>query len=250
MTTPPPPPPPPLRRWPLLLSLALMAIACGPAQAGIVLNNTRVVFDGSKQEVSVTVSNPTAQHYAVQAWINTEADDDTQATPFMATPPLFRLDSRQEQSVRILDVGARLPGDRESLFYVNVQEIPASRDSDDNVLKVALRTRIKMFYRPPGLPGSALQAGGQLQWSLQRENGRRTLQVDNPTPYHVSFIGIKVADAKREHEIAAPLMVAPRSVRHYPLNEPSWLPDSVVFSTINDHGGYSEPVRVPVAGGA
>jgi hypothetical protein len=39
-------------------------------------------------------------------------------------------------------------------------------------------------------------------------------------------------------------------VRHYPLNEPSWLPDSVVFSTINDHGGYSEPVRVPVAGGA
>lgn len=217
-----------------------------PAHGGIVLNNTRVVFDGGKRETTVTVSNPTTQAYAVQAWVNTAADDDSIAAPFMATPPLFRLDSRKEQSVRLLGTQAGLPTDRESLFYFNVQEIPAAKSAEDNVLKVALRTRIKLFYRPQGLAGSPLEAGGQLQWILSRQAGRQHLRVINPTPFHVSFIGIKVVAERREDEIYAPVMVAPFASRSYPLANQDWAPDAVVFSTINDHGGYSTPLRRPL----
>jgi chaperone protein EcpD len=113
---------------------------------------------------------------------------------------------------------------------------------------VALRTRIKMFYRPRGLPGSPLDAGGQLQWTLARQAGRRHVQVHNPTPFHVSFIGIKVVAERREDEIYAPVMVAPFASRSYPLASQDWVPDTVVFSTINDHGGYSTPLRRPLSG--
>jgi chaperone protein EcpD len=238
------------KRWWLWASPVFWAIASSPSQAGVVLNNTRLVFDGSKKEASLTVSNPTTQNYAIQAWVNTAQDDDTQVSPFMATPPLFRLDSRKEQGVRILDTGAALPADRESLFYFNVQEIPAASSGEANVLKVALRTRIKLFYRPAGLNGSAALAGQQLQWSLMQHAGQRALQVSNPTPFHVSFIGIKVTNGEREHEIQAPLMVAPFATRAYPLDSPLWQPHSVVFSTINDHGGYSQPSRVSLPGSA
>lgn len=237
------------RQIAFLTALSLTTTPSLPASAGVTLNNTRLVFDGQKKEVTMTVSNPTAQNYAIQAWINTAADDDSLASPFMATPPLFRLDSRKDQTVRVLNAGAALPQDRESLFYFNVQEIPTSSDLDDNVLKVALRTRIKMFYRPAGLQGTALGASQHLRWSLTRKAGLQTLRVDNPTPYHVSFIGIKVTSGSREHEVYAPLMVAPHSSRSYPLDTVQWPPDSVVFSTINDHGGYSEPLRTPLSNG-
>ncbi|MGH8410067.1 MAG: fimbria/pilus periplasmic chaperone, partial [Pseudomonas sp.] len=107
----------------LLLSTALLSTA---SQAGVMLGGTRIVFDGNKRDASITVSNTTAQPYMVQTWVNTEADDMTTATPFVSTPPLFRLDPRKEQMVRIQKVAGNLPSDRESVFYFNAQEIPVA----------------------------------------------------------------------------------------------------------------------------
>ncbi len=39
--------------------------------------------------------------------------------------------------------------DRESLFWLNIQEIPPISSADDsNVLAVALNTQVKLIYRP------------------------------------------------------------------------------------------------------
>ncbi|MEN2733548.1 fimbria/pilus periplasmic chaperone [Escherichia coli] len=43
----------------------------------------------------------------------------------MITPPIFRMDSKSGQTVRIVYTGESLPKDRESLFYLNVLDIPA-----------------------------------------------------------------------------------------------------------------------------
>lgn len=223
-----------------------LAASASPGWAGVVLDNTRVVFDAGKLETSMTLSNPTRQPYAIQAWVNSASDDDSLAAPFIATPPLFRIDPRKEQGLRVLRTKGALAEDRESLYYLNIQEIPSAGTSADNVLKVALRTRIKLFYRPAGLPGAALEAGSKLHWSLVTENGQHRLRVENPTPFHVSFIGIKVAKGQQEHEIYAPLMVEPFAERHYPVQQIGWTPEAVVFSTINDHGGYSQPLRRPL----
>lgn len=231
---------------------AVLAVLLGSAllsagsQAGVMLGGTRIVFDGTKRDASITVSNTTAQPYAVQTWINTEADDNTSATPFVATPPLFRLNPRKEQMVRIQKIPGDIPEDRESVFYFNAQEIPVAGKADENTLKIAMRTRIKLFYRPAGLKGTSLDALEKLSWSLVNEQGKPVLQVNNPSAFHVSFIGVKIATASQNVEVNEPKMVAPMSSERYPLPSFSGRADAVVFSAINDYGGYSEPKKVPL----
>lgn len=227
----------------LLLGTAMLSAT---SQAGVMLGGTRIVFDGSKRDASITVSNTTAQPYAVQTWINTEADDNTTATPFVATPPLFRLDPRKEQMVRIQKVPGDVPKDRESVFYFNAQEIPVAGKADENTLKIAMRTRIKLFYRPAGLKGNPLDALEKLTWNLVQEQGKTVLQVNNPSAFHVSFIGVKVAAGGKDLEVNEPKMVAPMSSQRYPLPGFNGRASDVVFSAINDYGGYSEPKKVPL----
>ncbi|XMB50648.1 molecular chaperone [Pseudomonas fluorescens] len=227
----------------VLLSSALLGSV---SQAGVMLGGTRIVFDGSKRDASITVGNTTAQPYAVQTWINTEADDNTTATPFVATPPLFRLDPHKEQMVRIQKVPGPLPKDRESVFYFNAQEIPVAGKADENTLKIAMRTRIKLFYRPAGLKGSSLDALEQLRWSLVQQQGKTMLVVNNPSSFHVSFIGVKVAAGAQSLEVSEPKMVAPMSSQQYPLPGFNSRSGQVTFSAINDFGGYSAPSTVPL----
>ncbi len=230
--------------------VALLLLASGKALAGISLSHTRLIFEGQRNDVSITVGNATTRPYAVQTWVNTQADDNSVAAPFIATPPLFRLDGRKEQLVRVVRTGEIPATDRESVYYFNAQEIPAASDQD-NVLKVALRTRIKLFYRPAGLKGSLLEALPTLAWSWSTRQGKPVLRVDNPSPFHVSFIDIQVGSGKQRTEVDAPMMVAPFSSREYPVAlAPGAQPDAVWFSAINDHGGYTEPARVDLKASA
>lgn len=232
--------------------LPLAAVALGSVllstagQAGVMLGGTRIVFDGNKRDASIMVSNTTAQPYAVQTWINTAADDNTTTTPFVATPPLFRLDPRKEQMVRIQKVPGALPQDRESVFYFNAQEIPVAGKGNENTLKVAMRTRIKLFYRPAKLPGSAYDAPNALRWSLVQDNGKTALQVNNPSAYHVSFIAVKVSAGPQQLEVVEPKMVAPMSTQRFALPGFKGNNGEVMFSFINDFGGYAEPLTAPL----
>ena len=225
----------------VLLGSALLSVA---SQAGVMLGGSRIGFDGNKRDASISVGNTTAQPYAVQTWINTEADDNSTATPFVATPPLFRLDPRKEQMVRIQKVPGALPEDRESVFYFNAQEIPVAGKAGENTLKIAMRTRIKLFYRPAGLQGNPLEALPQLRWSLAQEQGKSVLVVNNPSAFHVSFIGVKVIAGAQTVEVEEPKMVAPMSSQRYALPGFSGRSGDVLFSAINDYGGYSEPAKV------
>jgi chaperone protein EcpD len=232
----------------MFFTAILSVFYSNPSQAGVVLGGTRIVFDGSKRDASITVSNTTGKPYAVQTWVNTADDHNTTATPFVATPPLFRLNARKEQIVRILKVPGALPEDRESVFYFNAQEIPVASEGEENTLKIAMRTRIKLFYRPAKLTGKPEQALSALRWSLLEEKGESVLQVHNPSAFHVSFIGLKIAAGKKETEIAEPAMVVPMSNQRYALGSFKGSPDAqVIFSAINDYGGYTEPLRVPLA---
>lgn len=231
----------------VMLAVVLGSVLFGnTSHAGVMLGGTRIVFDGSKRDASITVGNTTSQPYAVQTWVNTEADDNTTATPFVATPPLFRLDPQKEQMVRIQKVPGELPQDRESVFYFNAQEIPVAAKAGENTLKIALRTRIKLFYRPPGLKGNSLDALETLRWSLVQEQGQTILVVNNPSAFHVSFIGVKVAAGAQSLEVKEPKMVAPMSSQRYALPGFSSRNGEVMFSAINDFGGYSEPTTVPL----
>ncbi|MBH3429134.1 molecular chaperone [Pseudomonas alkylphenolica] len=236
----------PSLRWPLLAAIVGSSFFSTNSWGGLMLSSTRLVFDGSKRDTSITASNSTPLPYAVQVWINNENDDNSVTVPFVASPALFRLDAKKEQIVRVQKVPGELPQDRESVFYLNAQEIPQASAGDNNTLKIAIRTRIKLFYRPAGLKGQMLEALPTLNWTISKKEGQSVLSVENPSAFHLSFAGVQLMAGDQVVNVQDPAMVAPMSSQHYPVPGPAGKATEVQFSVINDYGGYSEPTRAPI----
>ncbi|MHC8388604.1 fimbrial biogenesis chaperone [Pseudomonas sp. MDT2-39-1] len=224
----------------------LVAGACySPvAFSGVMLSGTRIILNADERNVSTVVSNITDKDYAVQVWVNGQEDNNNALSPFIAMPALFRVRAGEEQVVRIIKTPGTLPLDRESVFYFNAQEIPIASKNDENALKVAIRTRVKFFYRPEKLATKPADAPGQLQWKLVNTASGSSLRVTNPSPYHITFIGIKAMDGNNAIELSDVAMVAPKSSQEYPLEHKVGAQKvDVEFSVINDYGGYSAPSK-------
>ena len=85
-----------------------------------------------------------------------------------------------------------LPQGRESLFWLNIKAIP-SASKQMNSLQIAVKTRIKLIYRPETLRASTPEEqANKLTW---RRAGN-TLQVNNPTPYVINFNEITLGNKK------------------------------------------------------
>jgi chaperone protein EcpD len=236
------------RRSLAALCLTTMVAWQSSVQAALTMSTTRVVYEGDRRGVSLIVANPSKGAFAVQAWVNTQEDDTTSAVPFVVTPALFRLDPAKQQQVRISGLPNQLPTDRESLFYFNLQEIPQVDASHQNVLAIALRTRIKLFYRPAVLKEGPAHQQTALKWSVVEHEGKKRLAVDNPTPYHVTFSRLMLHGKGEPERLEITRMIAPLSRQYYDVSSSQLhAPLRVEFATINDYGGASQPLSVPVA---
>ncbi|OQS35946.1 fimbrial biogenesis chaperone [Chromobacterium haemolyticum] len=218
----------------LLQAAGLAAwLAMSHANAGISLNGTRVIFDGAHPEASVTVRNHGAD-ILVQSWLEA-LDGDKAELPFAITPPLTRLPAGQEQLLRILYAGAGASDQQETAFWLNVQEIPQAAGKG-NVLQLAVRQRVKVFYRPPGLDGDALQAPERLRWRLRRERGNSWLQADNPSRYHVTVTGLTLLSGGKSKEISRARMLAPDTGGQWSLPADTADDARLRYQIINDFG--------------
>ena len=230
-------------RWIFCLAL-MLGLHWTAALAGVLVGGTRVILHEKSREASISVRNTGSTPYVVQAWM--DAGEGKNKTPFLVNPPLSRLEPGMENILRILRVSAALPKDRESVFWLNVKEIP-EKSSEENVLQVAVRTRIKLFYRPSGLPGRAAEAKEQLQWAVSAgDKGDAVLRVGNPTPYHITLTTLNVNGGQQEIDAD---MAPPFGELAYPLTAVKSPQEvQVIFSTITDYGGETakEKVRVPV----
>lgn len=201
------------------------------AWAGVVVGGTRVVYDGARKEASISVDNPDkTTPYLIQSWVEDTTSGKAVPAPFIMTPPLFRLEVGQENVLRIIRTGGHLAEDQESVFWINIKSIPSTEKTDANTLQIAVKTRIKLFYRPAGLPGNSADAYKMLVFS--RSGGQ--LKIENPTPYYVSFYRISIGDK----ELQEPGMVAPQSTLL--LNVPAGISGAASWQSINDYGGISE----------
>ncbi|WP_409455995.1 fimbria/pilus periplasmic chaperone [Pantoea brenneri] len=214
------------------VTVALMSLtAMQAANAAVALDRTRVIFDGSQKSMSVNIRNDnTKLPYLAQAWVEDSNGQKIQS-PLMALPPLQRVEPGAKSLVKIqlsADATAKLPQDRESLFYFNLREIPP-KSQKANVLQLALQTRVKMFYRPTALvkKGASSETPWQEQLTLTRQGDR--YQVTNPTPYYVTL----VADGKTEMK---PLMLAPQSSADLGVRAAA-LGSQPHIAYINDWGG-------------
>lgn len=241
-------------RLTIFFAFAFSALAASlgfvsPAMAaGVVIDGTRVVYPGQKREVTINVHNNGSAPSLVQAWLdagNSQAKPGEDKVPFLLTPPLFRLDPTKGQSLRLFYTQEPLPADRESLFWLNVLDIPPREPVNPdmpNKLEFAFKHRIKLFFRPDKLPGTAADAPAQLTWKLVAKDGKVGLEVGNPTPYHVSFNQVTVIAGGASLSAKAD-MVSPFASRTLDLSKPEVEPAGplqVDYSFINDYGGITK----------
>lgn len=230
----------------LCAAAAALCLGAPLAHASVVITGTRVIFNAAQGETTVRLTNDNSRPALVEAWIDdgdVNSTPDSAHTPFLITPPLFRMDPNKDQSLRILFApGSQpLPTDRETLFWLNVLEIPpkpGGAAADRNTLQFAIRSRLKLFYRPAELPGDPLKAPDLLVFKVASDAQGAALDVHNPTPYYVTISklsfgseGVPVAGAEG--------MVAPFGDLHLPLKNLAHVPaagTSIAFTTIDDYG--------------
>lgn len=210
----------------IFIASALISTGLSAANAGVVIGGTRVVYDGNKKEASISVNNPDSTPYLIQSWIE-PLNGGAEKAPFIITPPLYRLDKDQQNVERIILAGA-LPQNKESLYWLNIKAIP-SAPRKDNTLQIAVKTQIKLIYRPSSLKGTTPEdLAEKLQWSRVGNN----IQVTNPTSYVMNFNMINVAGRQLDNVS----YVLPGSTAQFSL--PNGVSGGAVkFSIINDYGG-------------
>lgn len=217
------------------IALVVMGLAVPSVHAGIVLNTTRVIYQGSDKEASLGVQNSGAGEILLQSWLEAQGsagNDAAQDMPFIVTPALARMAGGSRQLLRIIHSGAGMPADRESVLWLNVQEIPQT--AAENTLQIAVRQRIKVFFRPEGLVGDPLQAPEKLRW----RRGGNVLHVENPGPYHVSMLRLSARQRGAELAGLDRQMLAPHQSLSLPLVDGNKAaPLEVSFMSINDFGG-------------
>lgn len=229
-----------LARRLFVLALLIMGMA---AHAAVVLDGTRVIYPSDRRDVTVRLKNMGDVPGLVQSWIDTGdpgQKPETLDVPFSITPSMFRMEPGRSQVLRLVYLGGQLPGDRESVFWLNVLEVPPkpADASQTNYLQFAVKTRIKIFYRPVQLREAPEDAVKALRWErVSAEGERLTVKVINPTPFHVSFGRLAAVGGSPDGTVNG--MVAPFADATFVLKTPG-MPASNVsriqFNTINDYG--------------
>jgi len=242
----------------LLLALVLLATPLS-SMGNISIQGSRVIYDQGQRDIDVHLLQVGTMPGFVQIWLDEgdatlEAQDVNPA--FTLAPSIARMEPGGRQIVRIVHSRNDLPDDRESLLWFNVLETPLSSSGS----QPGVRTRIKFFYRPRGLPTPPEKAHEALQFSLEPPSvdGVLNVRVYNPTPYHITFRELALQDAVAVDTPAlagfstdAPdeRMVAPMSELVLPFtrigNTPVSLPAEALvrFSIINDYGGEAHGQR-------
>ncbi|HAI6538652.1 TPA: fimbria/pilus outer membrane usher protein [Escherichia coli] len=168
--------------------LLLLLFACHStiANAAVALGATRVIYPANQKQVLLPVTNnDPASVYLIQSWI--ENAGDQKDTQFVITPPLFSMQGKKENTLRIINAtNHQLPGDRESLFWVNVKAIPAMEkdQKNENTLQLAIISRIKMFYRPTHLAMAPEEAPAMLRF--RRSNSGSSNSSDSNKWQHIN----------------------------------------------------------------
>ncbi|MEQ5117327.1 fimbria/pilus periplasmic chaperone [Morganella morganii] len=197
---------------------------------GVTVGGTRIIYNGEKKEASLNITSTDINPYLIQSWVE-PTQDSSQKSPFIITPPLFRIENNEQNVLRVVRTGGNLPEDRESLYWINVKAIPAGNKGDgNNSLQIAINTRIKLIYRPEMLTDSPENMAKNLMWN---QSGN-LLTVTNPTPYIMNFQSVNVG----EYKIKDATYVMPMSEATFTV--PDGISGVISWRIINDYGGIGE----------
>ncbi|HDQ6741188.1 TPA: fimbria/pilus periplasmic chaperone [Escherichia coli O128AB:H2] len=196
-----------------VLLLLLFACHSTVANAAVALGATRVIYPANQKQVLLPVTNnDPASVYLIQSW-----------------------QGKKENTLRIINAtNHQLPGDRESLFWVNVKAIPAMEkdQKNENTLQLAIISRIKMFYRPTNLAMAPEEAPAMLRF---RRSGSK-LTLINPTPYFITVTNMKAGNSNLPNTMVPPKGEVSVDITHAATGD-------ISFQTINDYGALTPRIK-------
>lgn len=211
-------------------AIILAFMLCMPARAGIVVESTRYLYKQGAREITAQIDNKDNIPYLIKSWVEAPKG---QAPSFMVTPPLFRLEGNEKNTVRIFSTAnLNAPADRESIYFFNVMAIPPSDDSyaNANTVQLAVRHRMRLVYRPQALLEKSINSEAEkLVW---KKVGKK-LVIKNPTPFFYYFNSIKINGNEVKSSVNS---IEPLSTKEVTL-EQNMSGSTLTWKIVNDYGG-------------
>jgi len=220
----------------ILLLTALLPFLC---HANVIISATREIYPSDRKEISVQLLNNGSDPSLVQAWIDNGDPDSTPETakvPFLLMPPVVKVSAHSGQQLKVRYMGGNLPVDRESVFYLNILDIPPVPENlkGKSVMQLAIRARIKLFFRPTGLKVKPKNIIDKLTFTHEKDS----ITLHNASPYYLTLSGVRVNQGG--NILKKGLMMEPFSQKSLKANAPISSENSVSIVYINDYGASIE----------
>ncbi len=214
--------------------------------AGMLVDKTRVIFPEGEVTQSMNIMNVNNYPSFVQLWVDSgEINNFKQSdnAPFLLIPPIFNLRANEIKSVKVIYNGNPLPSDRESLYWINIYEVPAVKEtlSQEQFLLMSMKTQMKVIYRPASLKANVDKAAQSVSCSVQHADVL-SLACRNNSGYFLSYKDIHVIADHRVYKATTDLdlMLKPFSENHFTLVEipvsAAGKNNQIDFFLINDKG--------------
>lgn len=206
--------------------LTLFLLSCfslSVLASGISIGGTRFVYVDNKREITIPILNSNKEKpFLIQSWV-TGFENDIKA-PFIATPPLFRVEPDSYGTARIAYLGEPLSSNEEKLYLLNIKSIPPKRDDIENELQIIINSQFKLFLR-----SKDIQPLNFDDVNIIRKKNR--LWIKNNTPYHLSIKSVFIDS----HSIQTTKMVYPWEEKQIS-SKNIGTEQSVTVEFINDYG--------------
>lgn len=225
--------------------MILSLLSCSESWSAVKPLYTRAVAMASAKETSVDIINESQQTYMVQSWLE-DLNGSDKNIPVVLTPPVMRLEGGRQGKLRLVVIPGQIPQDRESVYWLNIQEIPPkAKTNGKNILTIAVRSRIKVFVRPDALANRTEEIThivDQLRWRVEKSGRQAWLIVDNPTPFYISFGELTVKSGKQVADITERFNMAPPKASQRYRVPTAYVGKNVTvtYRSINDYGGISK----------
>lgn len=205
--------------------------------ANVIITGTRVIYPESADSIAVQLTNNSHTVSLVQSWIDNGDENSTPENsdaPFYLSPPIVKIEGLQGQQLKIKKIDKALPNHIESVFYLNVLDIPKTPDAakGKNTIQLATRSRIKVFYRPIELTELPDDVINKINYQLNNN----TLLIKNNSQYHFTVAALTTTNDKKNSLIDSG-MVSPMSSLAFPLKHALKNRD-LVLVYVDDYGVF------------
>lgn len=214
--------------------------------ASVSILSTRVIYPESKSEVTINTINKGKSPHLLQAWIE-DNKGSKEKIPFIIIPPVTRIDPGEGQVYRIIKTDDVYPNDQESIFWLNFLDIPpkAKGSEKNNSMQFAIKTKIKLFYRPDEISDKTPDIKNNIVWKKVKksDNGLFLVCVNN-SPFNFSFSSLYINEKNSDAFFNGGMCLANQN-NEFKINDHFNNYESIKkinVSYINDYGGLSNVI--------